>query len=196
MTAPAATAPATEHLPWWLGVVQGVALIVLGLLCLSAPGATLFVVVQFVGIYWLVTGILGLVSLISDRRMWLWKLVAGVIGILAGIAIIQHPLWATILVPSTLILVIGIMGIVAGILGIIHSSSERGWMGVALGAVGALLGLILVANPVIGAATLPFVVGIFALVGGIMALVAAWSERRSRRRRAAASARDVTAPAA
>ncbi len=196
MTATAEAAQSADTLPWWLGVVQGVALLVLGLLCLSAPGATLFVVVQFVGIYWLVTGILGLVGLVADRTMWLWKVFAGIIGILAGVAIIQHPMWATILVPSTLVLVIGIMGIVAGLLGIIHSWSDRSWMGIALGAFGALIGLILVMNPVIGAATLPFVVGIFALIGGVMSLVAAWSERQSRRRRAAASAPGPATPAA
>jgi len=195
MTASAGAAPVAADLPWWLGVVQGIALLVLGVLCLTAPGATLFVVVQFIGIYWLVTGILGLVSLVADRTMWLWKLFAGIIGILAGIAIIQHPMWATILVPSTLILVIGIMGIVAGILGIIHGWSGRSWTGVLLGLFGALLGLILVANPVIGAATLPFVVGIFAAIGGIMSLVAAVSERRSQRRIAAAGAPDLSTPA-
>src|SRR4029077_1864284 len=182
MTATAQAAPAAQNLPWWLGVVQGIALLVLGVLCLTAPGATLFVVVQLAGIYWLVTGILGLVSLVADRTMWLWKVFAGIIGILAGIAVIQHPMWAAVLVPSTLILVVGIFGIVSGILGIIHSWSARSWTGVALGAFGALLGLILVMNPVIGAATLPFVVGIFALIGGIMSLVAAWSERQSQRR--------------
>jgi uncharacterized membrane protein HdeD (DUF308 family) len=196
MTATAQAAPAAQNLPWWLGVVQGIALLVLGVLCLTAPGATLFVVVQFAGIYWLVTGILGLVSLVADRTMWLWKVFAGIIGILAGIAVIQHPMWATILVPSTLILVVGIFGIVSGILGIIHSWSARSWTGVALGAFGALLGLILVMNPVIGAATLPFVVGIFALIGGLMSLVAAWSERQAQRRLAAAGSPDLTAPAA
>jgi uncharacterized membrane protein HdeD (DUF308 family) len=196
MTATAQTAPAANDLPWWLGVVQGAALLVLGLLCLSAPGATLFVVVQFTGIYWLVTGILALVGLVGDRTMWLWKLIAGIIGILAGIAVIQHPGWATVLVPSTLILVIGIFGIVGGILGIVHSWSDRSWTGILLGIFGALLGLILVANPAIGAATLPFVVGIFALIGGIMSLVAAFAERRSRRRLAAASAPDLATPAA
>jgi len=196
MTATAQAAPAAENLPWWLGVVQGIALLVLGVLCLTAPGATLFVVVQLAGIYWLVTGILGLVSLVADRTMWLWKVFAGIIGILAGIAVIQHPMWATILVPSTLILVVGIFGIVSGILGIVHSWSARSWTGIALGAFGALLGLILVMNPVIGAATLPFVVGIFALIGGIMSLVAAISERRSQRRLAAAGAPDLTTPTA
>ena len=37
------------------------------------------------------------------------------------------------------------------------------------------------ANPLIGAATLPFVLGLFAIVGGVMSIAMAWFERRARR---------------
>src|SRR6478672_2651541 len=192
-----ATVPATaayDELPWWLGLVQGVALLVLGALCLSAPGATIVVLVQLTGLYWLITGILGLIGLISDRSGWLWKAFAGVIGILAGIAIVGHPLWSSILVPTTLVIVIGIFGIVNGILVMIQSWGVRRWSGVILGLVGALLGLVLVANPLIGAATLPFVLGLFAIIGGVMSIAMAWFERRAQRSLAAEQV--VTAPAA
>jgi uncharacterized membrane protein HdeD (DUF308 family) len=179
--------PTDVDLPWWLGIVQGIALLVLGALCLSAPGATLVVLVQLVGIYWLVTGILELVGLIGDRTAWGWKLFAGIIGILAGIAIVAHPMWATILVPTTLVLVIGIFGIISGVMVIVHSFGQRRWTGVILGIFGVLLGLILVANPLIGAATLPFVIGSFALVGGIMSIAMAFYERRIHRARAGAA---------
>ena len=137
-----ASVPATaayDELPWWLGLVQGVALLVLGALCLSAPGATIVVLVQLTGLYWLITGILGLIGLISDRSGWLWKAFAGVIGILAGMAIVAHPLWSSILVPTTLVIVIGIFGIVNGILVMIQSWGVRRWSGVILGLVGACL---------------------------------------------------------
>jgi uncharacterized membrane protein HdeD (DUF308 family) len=182
MTSASVPATATsDELPWWLGLVQGVALLVLGALCLSAPGATIVVLVQLTGLYWLITGILGLIGLISDRSGWLWKAFAGVIGILAGMAIVAHPLWSSILVPTTLVIVIGIFGIVNGILVMIQSWGVRRWSGVILGLVGALLGLVLVANPLIGAATLPFVLGLFAIIGGVMSIAMAWFERRARR---------------
>jgi uncharacterized membrane protein HdeD (DUF308 family) len=179
-----ATVPATaasDELPWWLGLVQGVALLVLGVLCLTAPGATILVLVQLTGLYWLITGILGLISLVSDRTAWLWKVFASVIGILAGIAVVGHPMWSSILVPTTLVIVIGIFGIVNGILVMVQAWGIRRWSAVILGLVGVLLGLVLVANPLIGAATLPLVLGIFALVGGVMSIVMAWFERRAQR---------------
>jgi uncharacterized membrane protein HdeD (DUF308 family) len=191
----ASTTAVSDDLPWWLGVVQGIALVILGLLCLSAPGATLVVLVQLAGIYWLVSGVLGLIGLIGDRTAWLWKLFAGVIGILAGIAIVAHPMWSTILVPTTLILVIGIFGMVNGILVLVQSFSVRRWSGVALGLFGAILGLVLVMNPLLGAAALPFVLGGFALVGGIMSIGAAFYERRVEHRAAAAGMPEVTGSA-
>ncbi len=182
-----AIATADTDLPWWLYIVQGIALLLLGALALSAPGATLVVLVQLTGIYWLVSGIVTLLGLTSDRTSWGWKLFAGIVGILAGIAIVAHPLWASVLVPTTLVLVIGIFGIVNGAMMIFASFGQRRWTGVILGIFGVFLGLILVANPVIGAATLPFVIGAFALVGGVMSIGMALYERRAERKAAAAS---------
>jgi len=188
-----ATAAAYDELPWWLGIVQGVALLVLGVLALTAPGATLVVLVQLVGIYWLVAGVLGLIGLLGDRTSWLWRLLGGIIGILAGLAVVAHPMWASVLVPTTLILVVGIFGIVNGVLVLVQSFGARHWTGVLLGFFSILLGAVLVMNPLIGAATLPFVIGILALVGGVMSIGMALSERGMRRRSKAAGTDDAPA---
>jgi hypothetical protein len=44
-------------IPWWTGLVQGIFSIIIGLLLLTFPAATTVVIVQYVGIYWLVSGI-------------------------------------------------------------------------------------------------------------------------------------------
>jgi uncharacterized membrane protein HdeD (DUF308 family) len=46
-----------------------------------------------------------------------------------------------------------------------------GWGIGTLGALNIILGLVLLFNPLIGAAFLPFILGGFALVGGIVAIV-------------------------
>jgi uncharacterized membrane protein HdeD (DUF308 family) len=172
-----------EGLPWWLAVFEGVVLIALGLLSFSAPGTTLAVLVQVVGLYWLIGGILGLVSLIGNRSGWVLRVLASVLGIIAGVAIVQHPLWSTVLVPATLVVFVGAVGAVKGFLDLIHGISDRSWSVSLLGVAGIVLGLILLANPLLGAAVLPFLIGSVALVGGIVALFLAWGERRSRRER-------------
>jgi uncharacterized membrane protein HdeD (DUF308 family) len=70
--------------PWWLMLITGVAVVVLGIFLIIAPAQTLVTLVQILGIYWLITGLFSLVSLIVDRSHWVWKLFSGILGIVAG----------------------------------------------------------------------------------------------------------------
>ena len=74
---------------WWLFLLQGVAGIILGLMLVTDPGATLVALVTFLGFYWLFLGILALVRVFVDRSVpWIWSLLTGILGLLA--AVIQH----------------------------------------------------------------------------------------------------------
>jgi uncharacterized membrane protein HdeD (DUF308 family) len=159
--------------PKWLIVVQGVAAIVLGILLLLAPGASSVILLQFLALYWLVSGIAELVSLIWDRTQWGWKLVGGIVGILAGVAVIQHPMWATVLVGTTLVLFIGIMGIVFGISELIRAFSGGGWGAGALGVANIAIGILLITDPFSAAIGLPLLLGILAIIGGAVAIMTA-----------------------
>jgi uncharacterized membrane protein HdeD (DUF308 family) len=164
-------------IPWWLVLIQGIAAIIIGILLLTNPAATTVVIIQVIGIYWLITGIFEIVAIFIDRSGWGWKLFSGIIGILAGIVIIQHPWWSAILVPTTLVLVMGIFGVIIGTINLIQAF-RGGGLGIGiLGAVSILIGLWLAFNPLAGALALPFVVGIFAIAGGISALIAAFRMR-------------------
>jgi len=160
--------------PWWLVLLQGVFAIILGLLLLSAPGMTTLVLIQFVGIYWLIAGVFNIVGIFLDHSMWGWKLFVGVLGIIAGLLVIQHPLWSTALIPTTLVIILGIMGLFFGILGIIAAFQGGGWGAGILGVLSIIIGIALLGSPVIGAVALPYVIGICALVGGIAAIVQAF----------------------
>ena len=46
-----------EALPWWLVLVEGIVLALLGLILLVAPGASLVFLVWLLGIYLLIAGI-------------------------------------------------------------------------------------------------------------------------------------------
>ena len=176
VAAPAAPAGRVTF-PWWVTLVAGVAMIFVGLLLLAAPGATTAVLVQLLGWYWLVDGIVRLVSIFVDRSGWGWKLCMGVLGIILGIAVIQHPLWSTILVPTGMVYAVGFMGMAIGILQVIAAFRGAGWGTGILGAFSFLLGLVLVMNPLAGVVALPFVLGFMALFGGIIAPVVALGKR-------------------
>lgn len=177
MTAEAMTAESafeTPRIPWWLVLLQGIALLILGFFLLTKPIGTTFIAVQFLGIYWLIGGIFGIVSIFVDRTGWGWKLFSGILGILAGVLIIEHPYWSAILVPATIALLIGIQGIIVGCIALYQAFKGAGWGTGILGVISIIFGLLISFNLLPATLSLPFVLGIFALIGGISAIVTAF----------------------
>lgn len=171
---------AAEGLPWWLILLNGVAAAVVGLLFLVSPGATLLVFIQLLGIYWLVTGLLSLVGIFVNRAAWGWNLFTGILGVLAGIIVLQHPVWSAVLVPTTLVILLGIQGIVVGGVAVyLGLKGKTDWGQAVMGGLSVLFGLLLLANPLLGTAVLPIVLGIFGLVGGFTAITASFKTRQS-----------------
>src|SRR5262249_41805250 len=107
--------------PWWLVLLEGIAGLLIGILLLTQTGVTLFTLIVFVGVFWLVTGILDIVMLFVDSRQWGWKLFSGVVGILAGVVVIRHPAWATVLIPTILVWLLGITGVVIGLVSFVRA---------------------------------------------------------------------------
>jgi uncharacterized membrane protein HdeD (DUF308 family) len=165
-------------IPWWLVLLQGIAAVILGIFLLTAPGITLLFLIQVLGFFWLMSGILGIVSIFIDSSLWGWKLISGILGTLAGLVVLQHPLWSTILIPAILVFFLGIQGIISGGANLILAFQGGGWgMGI-LGVLNIILGLVLLFNPLIGLTVLPLFLGTLGLVGGIAAIVGAFAIRR------------------
>jgi uncharacterized membrane protein HdeD (DUF308 family)/predicted flap endonuclease-1-like 5' DNA nuclease len=166
--------PAT---PWWLLLIEGIALVILGILFLSKPSMTLVISIQILGLYWLIAGIVKIVSIFIDSSQWFWKLIVGGIGIIAGIMVIQHPIWSTAIVGNTLILVLGLMGIFMGIISIVQAFQGAGWGTGLLGVLSIIFGFVLIANRWWFTFSLPITLGILSIVGGIVALYWAFKVR-------------------
>jgi uncharacterized membrane protein HdeD (DUF308 family) len=97
--------------------------------------------------------------------------------VIAGLLVIQNPLWSTVLIPATLIIILGITALVFGIVSLIAVFKGGGWSAGIMGALGILIGLALLSAPLISTTALPRVVGALALVGGIAAIVQAFRMR-------------------
>lgn len=156
--------------PWWAVLIEGIALLVLGILFLTNTAATTLIFVQILGIYWLIRGIFQLVSMFVDKTMWGWKLFAGLLGVLAGIVVIQHPLYSPFVIGSTLIIILGIQAIIGGAIGLWQAFKGAGWGAGILGAITLIIGVWLLGN--IGAATLalPWTIGLLAIAGGLASI--------------------------
>jgi uncharacterized membrane protein HdeD (DUF308 family) len=176
------------EVPWWLVLLQGVAAILIGLLLVTQPGATLFTLVIFLGVYWLVGGIFDLVGIFLDPTDWGWKLFSAILGILAGLLVVRNPLWASLVLPATLVWLLAIIGIIVGGVGIYRALTGAGWGAGILGAMSVIFGIILVLNPLISLSVLVYFAGIWAIVGGIATIAGAFWLRSNRRQTAAAPA--------
>jgi len=166
---------------WWLFLLQGIATLILGVLLVISPGMTTAVLVQFLGVYWLVSGIFSIVGIfVGDREIhWGWLLLSGVLGILAGIAVLKHPLLSTILLPTILVYLIAIEGIVMGVVNLIEAFKGGGWGTGIWGVVSIIFGVILFGSPLLSAVALSVVMGAFGVVGGIALIVISFRMRSS-----------------
>jgi uncharacterized membrane protein HdeD (DUF308 family) len=164
---------------WWLVLLKGITTLFLGILFITAPGTTLEVMVVFLGVYWLVDGMLSFVEMFvgeSDIH-WGWLVLKGILGILAGLFVLRHPIYSSVLVPATLVVILGIQGVIMGIIGIIQGIQGDGAPSMILGILHLLFGGILLARPAFGVAAFPFALGALGLVGGIVLIVNAFRLR-------------------
>lgn len=182
MTA-SATSLETKDRAWWLVLIEGIALVVIGAIMLWAPAKTKLdtysVLVALLGIYWIVAGILALVNMFMDHTAWGWKLFIGIVSIIAGGYILMYPIASALVLPRIFVLVLGLWGILQGILYLVLAFKGGGWGLGILGGLLILLGIYLVANwtaPGMGLATI-WAAAITALIGGIVLIVQAFRQR-------------------
>jgi len=182
-SATSATAMQTKQRPWWMTLITGIALVVVGaMLLFAAPRQkldTYMVLVAFLGIYWLVQGIFDIVSIFIDHTAWVWKLFIGIVSIIAGSSILMYPIAAAIALPKIFVLVLGIWGLMYGIILLIMAFQGGGWGAGILGVLGIIFGIVLMVNysvPGMGLAML-WTGAVFALIGGVVMIVQSFRQR-------------------
>jgi uncharacterized membrane protein HdeD (DUF308 family) len=150
MTTSEAIAMNTKRRPWWLTLVLGIMAMVVGGILLWAPTKTKIetyqLLVAILGIYWIVDGIMNLVSMFVDHTMWGWKLFIGIVSLLAGWYILAYPTAAGVALPRIMVLVLGLWGIFEGIALIVMAFAGAGWGAGILGVLWLILGGILLAD--------------------------------------------------
>jgi uncharacterized membrane protein HdeD (DUF308 family) len=168
---------------WRLFMVQGVALIVLGLLAIAAPVAATIVANLFIGWLLFIGGVVGLVALFSTHEVpaFLWGLLTAALSVTVGIVLIWNPLEAAL----TITLVLTAFFIAEGVFQIVASLAYRhmlggsvGWM-LLSGVADLLLAAVIVAGwPLSAAWALGLLVGINLLTSGWAILMAALVGRK------------------
>lgn len=177
MAATSVSAQRQVGAPWWVLLVKGIAMVIFGLLLLVNPLVTAVGIIIYIGLSWFISGVMDLVGLLWDRSDLVWTVLSGILGIWAGLAVLGQPLLSTILLPTIYVLILGITGIFFGGVQLYQSVRGAGWGAAALGIANIILGILLAMNPLAGAIVLPFIFGIFAIAGGLGAIIAAFRAR-------------------
>ena len=180
---PSATSFESKPRPWWLMLIEGIVITLIGAVMLFSPvkdkvDVWIFLV-WLLGIWWFVRGILDIVSIFIDRSAWGWKLFMGIVGIIAGGYIMMYPGAAALFLPRVFVLVLGIWGLIQGIIMLMMAFKGGGWGPGILGVLAIIFGLILIGNYQdfgMGAAFI-WVAALFALVGGIVMIVQSFRTR-------------------
>src|SRR5207244_7597725 len=110
-----------EH--WLLFLIEGIVLVVLGLLAIVIPPIATIAVTIFLGWLFLISGIVGLITTFWARHapgFW-WSLLSAVLAVAAGIVLLAWPLRGA--VSLTLLLIV--FFIIEGVLSIMYALEDK-----------------------------------------------------------------------
>ena len=161
---------------WWALLIRGIVALLFGIAAILWPGITVIVLVSLFGAFALVDGIFSVIAAIGERghNNWGWLLIGGLIGIIIGIITFFWPhITALILLD-----LIAIWAILTGIFDFVvafayHQSPAREILLIIAGVLSLIFAAILLFYPVAAALALVWVIGVYAIVIGILWIIRA-----------------------
>ncbi|MBQ7459314.1 MAG: DUF308 domain-containing protein [Bacteroidales bacterium] len=160
----------------WLAVA-GILLIVLGIVCICRPAATLFTTAWLIGCFTLFSGIAKLVFTI-DTQAFLpnsgSRALSAVLQIILGCIFLGNNLFVTVSLPVIFAMWVLIEGVVIAVQSFDYNKVgfSYWWCILLLGIAGAVLGVLGLRNPDVTAATLSTLIGIGIIANGVAYIVA------------------------
>ena len=166
---------------WGLAVVMGAASIVLGILAIGYPGATILTVAIFFAAWLFVSGIFEVVTSFTrdgDTGSRVLHAIIGVLSIIVGWALLRTPFQSV----EVFIFVLGIFWLVQGVMTFVAAFSQkqgRNWR-ILSGLLGIIAGVIILTYPISSAVTLALIGGIWLVILGITQVIAGFQLRSLR----------------
>lgn len=163
---------------WWLGMLTGVALVVVGIWMLTNLFESTVVLALLVGASLIVGGVVEVIALSGSGGLGWQAWVAGGLLVAAGVAVIAWPdvtLWAITVVAGAALLLTGVLRVIDAL-----TNREAGGspFRLGLGGIGIALGLLILAWPEATLVVLAITVGIRAVASGLVAIGLSWQMHR------------------
>ena len=173
------------HEHWVLYLVEGIILVVLGLIAIIVPPIATLAVELLFGWLFLLSGVVGLITTfwMRDAPGFWWSLLSGVLGIAAGIVLLVWPLSGVLSLTLVLIVFFTIEGIASIMYALEHKRELSGRWGfmLASGIIDLIIAaIILFGLPGSAAWALGLLVGINLTFGGAALIAMALHARELR----------------
>ncbi|GEK21952.1 HdeD family acid-resistance protein [Cellulomonas xylanilytica] len=168
---------------WWVPVLRGVVLLVLGLLMLVQPLWSVTALVWIFGIFAILDGVVAILQWFANRSEpgAGWFLLSGLIGVAIGVVVVVWtPETAQILfyLIAGWVLILGVLGIIAAV--VLYRARDVGWYWVlTFGLINVLFGLLLLTHPQESVKVVVVLLGLFAFVGGVVLLVSGFATKQA-----------------
>lgn len=168
----------TSLLPWWLVLLWGLLSLIIGIMFLTTPLMTIVILITFMGAYWLVGGFFTLAGLAVDKTNMGLKIFLSVVNILAGIVILLSPLYSTAFILGFFAIFIGFWGVFYGAVHFFQGYKTKDAANAVLGIICMIFGLIILIRPLFTAELIPLILGVFAIMSGVAAVIAAFQVKK------------------
>jgi uncharacterized membrane protein HdeD (DUF308 family) len=178
---------------FWITLVRGMLAVTLGVALVFWPDKARPILVNFMGMFWLVSGIVSLRWGVHGERAKGLSLLAGAAGVLAGVGMLSRRFTQGMVGEDVLLSVVGLIILLTGLMHIVggfrtgpvetHLLSQNrkwSWTAFLLGLFEIVLGVILVIAPMGRGPLIYFAASVWALVGGTILLGDAVRLRRLR----------------
>jgi uncharacterized membrane protein HdeD (DUF308 family) len=167
---------------WKLFLIEGIVLVILGLIAVCVPPLATVTVEILLGWLILLSGLLGLVMTFQTRGSpgFGWSLLSAVVGIVAGVVLLLWPLSGVLTLTVMLTAFLTLEGVVSIMYALAHrrESTSRWQMMLLSGIVDLILaGLILAGLPGTAAWAIGLIVGVNLLFGGAALILIAVQAR-------------------
>jgi uncharacterized membrane protein HdeD (DUF308 family) len=111
-----------------LSAIIGILGVIVGFALLREPFQSVVVMAFVIGIYWVAHGIMEIFAALSGRESRFWRLILGIVSILAGAVILEYPISSLVLlsvVVGTWLVILGVIEI-AGAWQLRNAASKLG----------------------------------------------------------------------
>jgi uncharacterized membrane protein HdeD (DUF308 family) len=175
---------------WWVFLIRGLIAILFGFMAFAWPGLTVATLVIFFGAWALVSGIFAIFGAFAGRarhKDWWVLLLTGLLGVAVGLL----TFWRPGITAISLLWYIAFWSIFTGIIEIITAIRLRkeirgeGWIMLA-GAASVVFGVLVFLFPGAGALALITIIAAYAVIFGVILVVAAFRLKKLAPRTAAA----------